>query len=321
VHDDLSDTESRGSVFDSNFNTIPRARSRIRTNPWLPSPKASPPLSPHCRSLAQTPDSAMDASLPALSDFSSDGNRRKRIACAYDSDTDSLLDQSFTSDDPLSESCPPHTPSPVNFLYEQALESTLEAPEVGRFVESRDALSWANRNSAPWDDAVASLRKSGGLFEGNDRRRASSEESTASTSTLTCSCIPDEENSAQSKRPLTEQKSLDSGFFSSFSEDSPDRKRSLREIRTSLATKVLRLRQEKHLVDEKIREAREEELIRLQHIVRFQRQTSSARKYVLLETLDKLRARLATQSQRLQECYDIVLDRQQAVYCRQNYVA
>ncbi|ELT92489.1 hypothetical protein CAPTEDRAFT_219098 [Capitella teleta] len=325
----LSDTESRGYSSDSNFNTIPRARSRIRTNPWLPSPKTSPPLSPlntpgrypDSRTLVQTPDSAMEISWSALSDSSSNDLLRnhRRTGHGSESDADSLLDQSVMSEDPV---CELSAASPVSFEYEKALESTLEVPGVGRFVGSRDSLNWANRESGLLDDVMLSMRKRRTLPEDDelsDRHRASSEESGASSSTLCNYGIPEEESVEH--RPLTEQKSLDSGFYSAHSvveESTPDRKRSVQEIRSSLQAKVLRLRQEKRLVDEKIREAREEERMRIQHIAHFRRQVSSAKKYVLLETLDKLRDRLSSQSERLQGCYDAVLNRQQMLYRQQS---
>lgn len=86
--------------------------------------------------------------------------------------------------------------------------------------------------------------------------------------------------------------------------------RSIREISNSIENNVLLLRQEKHLVNRKIREAREEELLRQQQKLRFQQLLDIHRKQILLETLQDLRSRLELQSSRLQASYSAVLDMQ-----------
>nr|KAG5685867.1 hypothetical protein BaRGS_003067 [Batillaria attramentaria] len=84
--------------------------------------------------------------------------------------------------------------------------------------------------------------------------------------------------------------------------------RSLRDVTASLEDKVFFLRQGKQLVNRKIREAREEEMLRQQQKLRFQRLLDIHRKHILLETLQDLRQRLESQSARLQASYSAVLD-------------
>lgn len=84
--------------------------------------------------------------------------------------------------------------------------------------------------------------------------------------------------------------------------------RSLRDVTASLEDKVFFLRQGKQLVNRKIREAREEEMLRQQQKLRFQRLLDIHRKQILLETLQDLRHRLESQSARLQASYTAVLD-------------
>ena len=86
--------------------------------------------------------------------------------------------------------------------------------------------------------------------------------------------------------------------------------RSLREVRASLEDKVQLLKQGKRVVGRKIREAREEEMMRQQQKLRFQRLLDIHRKRVLLQTLQDLRKRLESQSARLQDSYSAVLDLQ-----------
>ena len=92
------------------------------------------------------------------------------------------------------------------------------------------------------------------------------------------------------------------------SEELPSTGRSLGEVTASLEEKVLLLRQGKHVVHRKIREAREEEMLRRQQKLRFQRLLDIHRKQILLETLQDLRQRLQSQSARLQASYSAVLD-------------
>ncbi|PVD32004.1 hypothetical protein C0Q70_07430 [Pomacea canaliculata] len=88
--------------------------------------------------------------------------------------------------------------------------------------------------------------------------------------------------------------------------------RSLREVTSSLEDKVFFLRQGKLLVQRKIREAREEEMLRQQQKLRLQRLLDIHRKQILLETLQDLRMRLESQSARLQASYSAVLNMQKS---------
>ncbi|KAK2167091.1 hypothetical protein LSH36_32g15020 [Paralvinella palmiformis] len=91
--------------------------------------------------------------------------------------------------------------------------------------------------------------------------------------------------------------------------DVPDR-RSLEEIRYSLREKVDRLRAEKIIVDEKVKQAKQEDELRRQEKVRIEQEVTSLRRHVLLRTLQELKANLEDQSRRLQEAYDDVIDMQ-----------
>ncbi|XP_076457132.1 uncharacterized protein LOC143291235 [Babylonia areolata] len=90
----------------------------------------------------------------------------------------------------------------------------------------------------------------------------------------------------------------------------PGTGRALQEVRDSLEDKVHVLRQGKRLVSRKIREAREEEMVRQQQKLRFQRLLDIHRKRILLETLQELRQKLESQSARLQASYSAVLNLQ-----------
>ena len=83
--------------------------------------------------------------------------------------------------------------------------------------------------------------------------------------------------------------------------------RSLHEVRSSLQEKVHRLRQEKLVVDEKIRQAQEEERFRVQERMKLQKQLTLERKQILLRTLRDLKVKLESQSERLQSTYNNVL--------------
>ncbi|KAL8563245.1 hypothetical protein ACOMHN_054660 [Nucella lapillus] len=93
-------------------------------------------------------------------------------------------------------------------------------------------------------------------------------------------------------------------------EDLPCTGRPLHEVKASLESEVEVLRQGRRLVSRKIREAREEEMVRQQQKLRFQRLLDIHRKRILLETLQGLRHRLESQSTRLQTSYSAVLSLQ-----------
>lgn len=83
--------------------------------------------------------------------------------------------------------------------------------------------------------------------------------------------------------------------------------RSLGEVRTSLEEKVYQLRQEKFIVERKIKEAQEEERIRKQEKLKFQKQLTLHRKQILVKTLHDLKSKLENQADRLQNNYNAVL--------------
>ncbi|XP_074656470.1 uncharacterized protein LOC141909765 [Tubulanus polymorphus] len=90
-------------------------------------------------------------------------------------------------------------------------------------------------------------------------------------------------------------------------------RRSIGEIQESLQDKVLKLRQEKLIVEAKLKQAKEEQDMRRQVTAQFQRQVTSHRKQVLMRTLSDLRRRLEGQCSRLQTSYSSVLSVQKNV--------
>ena len=89
--------------------------------------------------------------------------------------------------------------------------------------------------------------------------------------------------------------------------------RTLGQVRVSLEEKVKRLRREKLIVDEKIRQAQEEERIRFQEKLKFQKQITLHRKQILLRTLADLKRKLENHSTRLQSSYNNVLFMQKCI--------
>lgn len=94
--------------------------------------------------------------------------------------------------------------------------------------------------------------------------------------------------------------------------------RTLPDITTSLQEKVNQLRAEKLIVEEKIREAQEDDVIRMKETQRFRRYLPVYKKQVLLKTLNNLKERLENQSQRLQKSYTTVLSMQRKFSQRHN---
>lgn len=94
--------------------------------------------------------------------------------------------------------------------------------------------------------------------------------------------------------------------------------RSLPDIKCSLQEKVNQLRAEKIIVEEKIREAQEDDKIRLKETQRFRRHLPVYKKQVLIKTLNSLKERLENQSQRLQKSYSTVLAMQRRFAQRHN---
>lgn len=97
-----------------------------------------------------------------------------------------------------------------------------------------------------------------------------------------------------------------------------DSERSLPDIRNSLQEKVNQLRAEKSIVEEKIREAQEDDKIRQKETQRFRRHLPVYKKQVLMKTLNSLKERLESQSQRLQKSYSTVLAMQRRFAHRHN---
>lgn len=103
--------------------------------------------------------------------------------------------------------------------------------------------------------------------------------------------------------------SSDSGIQPSVSKSTStfECQRSLESVRESLCEKVQRLRLERLVVEEKIRDAKEEEELRRAEKDRFQKELVIHRRLVLLRTLRDLRVKLEEQSARLQDAYQVTL--------------
>lgn len=105
-------------------------------------------------------------------------------------------------------------------------------------------------------------------------------------------CGSDRDNSSCSTTPLSETPSSSSST-----------KKSLVESKELLQDKVQRLRIERHLVDQRIKEARAEEIIRREEQLILQRELVQFRRLLLLQTLSELRSQLERQGKRLHQNY------------------
>lgn len=106
---------------------------------------------------------------------------------------------------------------------------------------------------------------------------------------------------------LTDREEFDIPTYETPFSSSLQFRRKIMAVRSSLQDKVAMLRREKRVVDEKIREAKEEDKIRLLQLDKFRRQLSCTRKEILLRTIEELKRTLNEQSLKLQKLYDIVL--------------
>ncbi|CAH1775966.1 unnamed protein product [Owenia fusiformis] len=121
--------------------------------------------------------------------------------------------------------------------------------------------------------------------------------------------VAQEVTTTGSRKPDRAYHTLDIAMIKSRKDDRAGKAsgRSIEQIRESLEEKVTRLRKEKWVVSEKIRQAKEEERVRIQEKLRFQRQVTLQRKEMLLKTLQELREKLDSQSYRLQASYNHML--------------
>ncbi|XP_033726877.1 uncharacterized protein LOC117316423 [Pecten maximus] len=122
-----------------------------------------------------------------------------------------------------------------------------------------------------------------------------------------------EEEEKENEKSLDEE-GTDTDTYEKFADDlrkcNAPTSRTFSEVRLSLEEKVKQLRLEKMIVEQKIREAQEAEKIRLQEKLRFKQQMSEQRKEVLLQTLNGLKDKLESQSERLEQNYSEVLHMQ-----------
>lgn len=93
--------------------------------------------------------------------------------------------------------------------------------------------------------------------------------------------------------------------------------RKILTIRSGLRDKVELLKHEKKVVDQKIREAKEEERIRIRQLEKFRQQLAQTKREILLRTLEDIKRTLALQVLRLQKVYDFVLlEQRQSFDCQ-----
>ena len=118
---------------------------------------------------------------------------------------------------------------------------------------------------------------------------------------------PNDPLETEKSERTTLNESIDSAIETATCSSDSAGDRSLHEVRSSLQEKVHRLRQEKLVVDEKIRQAQEEERLRVQERMKLQKQLTLERKQILLRTLRDLKVKLESQSERLQSTYNNVL--------------
>ncbi|GBM56368.1 hypothetical protein AVEN_7174-1 [Araneus ventricosus] len=105
-------------------------------------------------------------------------------------------------------------------------------------------------------------------------------------------CGSDRDNSSCSTTPLSETPASSSVS-----------RKSLAESKEMLQDKVHRLRRERHLVDQRMQEARAEEILRREEHLLLQRELVQFRRLLLLQTLSELRNQLEKQGKRFHRNY------------------
>ena len=374
---------------DSAYNTIPRTRSGIRTNPWLPSPRPSPVTSPDASVTTSPTSPGMtrffgDECSPKsqrLHDATIDAMPGRSHSVEWDTDFESSMQISMTSDIGSSIATTERVGSPFSIeddvsdkLFSSGNDISSDVslrPECDQamvvdcdgsrgFITCTGAVGpltthYAKENSPVTDSfsepaielfvketpLMASLQcdddvcSEGTLPEmkGGSNLTVKSDDTRNQTVQV---AIEGQQNDSTDERPgestsgrrrmlriiaqlsphdcpmnagEKERKKLCVQSGTGHETQSPvGGTRSLDEIRSSLREKVMRLRREKQLVDEKVRLAQDEDRIRRQEKLRVQRQLTSYRKHVMLRTLREMRAQLERQTERLQATYTDVLD-------------
>ena len=384
------------------YNTVPRTRTGIRTNPWLPSPRASPATSPavsattsptcpgmtlffgdegtpksrrfqdapatvtsfrrHSVEWDTEPESPMQISM--TSDIGSSIATTERVGSPFSVDDDAS-EKLFSSGNDISndislrpecdqvmmdprdsnESVPaadvsdpqaPEVPKPTCppkdstserdvdlFVQETPTLTTLPGDDV---VDAENILL-GNEGDANKTDPFGDIEISDATIDETNSKRRSLfiSDDDCSGPTDTCNSIPEHRpvppcigQLAPRNNTTGEGKKVEQQSREQMPRFLVNQTRSLDEIRSSLQEKVMRLRREKLLVDEKVRQAQDEDRIRRQEKLRVQRQLTSYRKHVMLRTLHELRAQLERQTERLQATYSDVLDARWTNSCRRS---
>ncbi|XP_072037840.1 uncharacterized protein [Amphiura filiformis] len=118
---------------------------------------------------------------------------------------------------------------------------------------------------------------------------------------------------------VTDEETEDESGKTNEPDQSPER--SLRQIRRSLEEKVKNLREVKHVSDEKIRMAQEEEELRIREKIKLRQQLLIHRKERLKKLISDLKRKLDCQSQRLQTGYSSLLSLQKTVFRSRSFSA
>lgn len=181
--------------------------------------------------------------------------------------------------------------------FDEALQSQKRIHGVKDLSEYNTLLDCAQSEEIGSDTSSVSISDNNALF--------------SDTSTV-CSNVEEEEASLLNTGS-PDKKSSPNGSELENSDDGSEGDRSVDQIKESLKDKLQRLKEGRKIIENKIREAREEEEIRIQERIRFQKQVTLHRKEMLLATLQSLKAKLADQCFRLQSSYNNVLHMQKTL--------
>lgn len=266
----------------SDVTNSPRQRSRIRTNPWFPSPRSSAGDSGHS---SENADSVSCSG--SVFGSQSSGSLWDCDGWVSLSSLRSVRDASPSVTRPLRrhiDRCrqDPEGPTPIggsikrsDWIYFQ--EATIDQLDE---VDSSEVDEAYSEDYVHSEDGV----------EVTDFPPKPQPPDTGSPQ-ADSACGSDPDNSSCSTTPLSETggEVLDVN-------------------RETLHDKVQRLRSERHLVERKIREAREEEMSRRGEQLRLQQELVQYRRLLLLQTLQELRTRLEQQGDRLHRAYTATCD-------------
>ncbi len=192
--------------------------------------------------------------------------------------------------------------------------------------ERRDSLPESSSRENQEDESLDSSTSSSQASQENVTENGDKSSSSTSTeeldkeiSAIKAQINALEEISESELSHVTDDETVEGTERNSGPDDSPTR--SLRQIRESLEEKVKNLREEKHVSDEKLRMAQEEEELRLREKIKLRQQLLIHRKERLKKVIGDLRRKLDTQSQRLQTGYSSLLALQKTIFRSRSFSA